>query len=82
MKKFWDWMKDKKYITWGDDLDIYFIEMDCGTHLSKVPKQMIIGYMIEYLLSKENFKRIPADIYFNQMNINEFYVYLEKEISE
>ena len=82
MKKFWIWMENKKYKGTGALYKNAIFDKPHSMSVSYPTNQMLIGYMIEYLLSKEKFKRIPADIYFNQMNINEFYVYLEKEISE
>lgn len=51
MKKFWQWMKEKDYPDLKAE-DLIVDNMITGEYKkikSKIPKQMLIGYMIEYL---------------------------------
>ena len=60
MKKFWNWMEKKKYSFIGNNIGEFHFEdnwllhrkengdMDCIS----IPKQMLVGYKIEYLFWK------------------------------
>lgn len=49
MNKFWEWMKEKKYAI--ENCGYCIINNDTGTFIHST-KQMLIGYMIEYILAK------------------------------
>lgn len=79
MIKFWDWMNKKNY---GRDLGkekvVFFTSHVFGRQASK---QMLVGYMIEYLLDKEVTFEIEFLNWDDKQTINEIYNYLEKKIN-
>jgi hypothetical protein len=68
MNKFWKWMEEKGY---GDSHRLLY---DCNK--VNQPKQMLVGYMIEYLFDNEKYiyntccKTIEEmyDFYLNEIN--------------
>lgn len=86
MNKFWQWMEKKGYgklrprcayliynSNWGAEQEYEDIqEVDCPT------KQMLIGYMMEYLYEKSE----STNYFIHLRPTDELYEYLEKEIKE
>ena len=66
MNKFWQWLKQ-----YDNKMYEFF------TYIKR-PKQMYIGFMIEYLFEK----RIGGIELYSSWNINEIYEYLKNEIKE
>jgi hypothetical protein len=52
MNKFWEWMTEKKYAPSMNLTGFIIVIGDEGETAIKATKQMLFGYMIEYLLSK------------------------------
>ena len=82
MNKFWEWMKEKKYSK-------NYVVMFSGKKgtLGPIPKQMMIGYMLEYLTEEKgqamgigtaDNKRIQEGYAFE--SIEQYYHRLVKEI--
>jgi len=86
MKKFWKWMEKKGYISIATAITKglmkgYQINGDrksnsCNTCCSPT-KQMLIGYMIEYLYEKEIY-----DFPINPRGTEKIYNYLKQKIEE
>jgi hypothetical protein len=74
MDKFWDWMLEKKYSNMKE-----FILSPLDYEFIFAEKQMLIGYMIEYMLE---FGGDPAYRLRNARNINEAYELLKNRIEE
>ncbi len=65
MEKFWEWMRLKNYGEYKPRLkNKYQIIFKSQTYFSSpdMPKQMLLGYMIEYSYEKYDFM-IGADLY-------------------
>lgn len=84
--KFWQWIEEKGYIFNLDDyeklpyIECEVIKMPCSYSAKiELPKQMIIGYMIEYLIKNEAEFRVT---YFESYSIDNVYDYLEDKINE
>ena len=80
MKKFWDWMKERDYggiYNFEPYLNIGVDNM-AGCTTGEVPKQMLIGYMIEYLKDQE--KHISGKAGFPE--INSYYELLKQYIED
>ncbi len=73
MKKFLEWMEDKYRYSFKSTMD--FTEK---SFLRYYHKQMLIGYMIEYLMSKGLFRIGPE----GEKTINQYYQYLKQEMKE
>lgn len=69
MDRFWEWMIEKGYdeSCEGEDDYTYYVYRD-------MPKQMFIGWMIEYLFKHNEIIVLPHG------DIEEVYEYLEKQI--
>ena len=90
MDKFWEWMEDKGK-TWHDEFK-YYLFVDDGGIIARycIPtKQMLIGYMIEYLYCYKNCDDIYSGItdleiqYLDgKCSIIDIYNNLEKAIQE
>ena len=90
MKKFWDWMKFKKVVL-SDHVLSYvstkaFVIEESGviykgsqTDHAKLPEEMLIGYMIEYLFDQGiNFDLSNS----SHFGLEDVYEYLEYLINE
>ena len=81
MNKFWNWMKQQSYITSWDD-DGGFINFSDGVHHTYIKhylsKQMLIGYMIEYIYEKDSYIEFPSSVH----DIENIYDYLKRRIEE
>lgn len=76
MNNFWSWMEENGY----GYKDMYVQILDYSDDFVKAPKQMLIGYMIEYLLGKD--RKFLINIYIDFEGIEDFYNYLEDSIKE
>jgi len=85
MKKFWNWMKEKEYggqISYNYDKDRKYINNETQqTRLELPTKQMLIGYMIEYLLTKHIFVGMPSNSD-KDRSIEDYYKVLQEEIEK
>ncbi len=94
MEKFWEWMQEKGLIKYDDgsefdvkiqNRNIWWYDSSYGIwHPFPVPKQMLIGYMIEYLI--EN-KVAPTPVMnsISNGNIEKFNIYyhaIELQVKE
>jgi hypothetical protein len=83
MKLFWEWMIKNKYAVTEENEDIiyygYEFEYDNRYFLSK---QMLIGYMIEYLFFSGYDCDILSGMKYNTHDIDDFYNYLVEKIEE
>lgn len=75
MKEFWDWMKKNGY---GYE-EMYIQILDYSDNFCEMPKQMLIGYMIEYLLTKNTYCKIGTNEH-EEENIDQYYNRLIKWI--
>ncbi len=93
MKKFLIWMHEKRYVEYKFKNQGYtfpytkYGEEDSpscfgyeGKMFFKIPTQMLIGYMIEYLLNNGMVDTYDILSECFAQNINDVYNYLEKEI--
>lgn len=80
MKKFWDWMDEKDYgfERNGNERLIAHYDVDRKTTIF-IKKQMLIGYMIEYM--SDNFK-METITYGHAIPIEELYNDLKLRIEE
>jgi hypothetical protein len=83
MEKFWKWMKEKGYATINTYTKRIII---CNIWKEKIPNQMLIGYMIEYIRDKIKdvvSKKAPEDmiIYYSKSEILERmkYIWLKED---
>lgn len=73
MEEFFTWMEEKKYAT--DDCNCETVLIDMHDKYVYFTKQMLIGYMIEFLLEKEYLPEVIID-----KSVDETYKSLMKDI--
>ena len=80
MNKFWKWMKIKEYSKYREDENKYYINWD----YDEFTKQMLIGYMIEYLIEHNELIIEISKEYFiyGYRNIDTVYKQLENLINK
>ena len=79
MKLFWKWMEKKGYADLRDYInnEYYIINKNKNSGVALKPeKQMLIGYMMEYILYKNN----QAEWIYTGKNIDDVYDILIKEV--
>jgi hypothetical protein len=77
MKKFWEWMKNNNNAYYDGENSLLTIGTSGGFEDIEPTKQMLIGYMIEYL---HDIGVIHKTLF--NMNIEGVYLYLEDLINE
>lgn len=84
MNKFWKWMKKKEYKEDGSFDEIQGSLYDTANNPVYFTKQMIIGYMIEYIIEKFNksFLEVPKETFkfTHGMDIEDYYNKLKEII--
>ena len=86
MDEFWNWMRGKGYtiretICMGDKfIEIYKEYIYIQYLKEKIPKQVLIGYMIEYL-TEMKYEYIRDLFDFDNISIDDIYNNLEKAIN-
>lgn len=80
MDAFWHWMENKQYAFKDNFHQYYLDDLKKDTTFEGVSptKQMLIGYLREYLCEKDHTLLIHAK--FHLMKTNELYSYLEDKI--
>jgi hypothetical protein len=86
MEKFWEWMREKGYGYMGSKGDVFiygkneFYKDDSDLCFANPPKQMLIGYMIEYLVYNDY--TIVDDIFYHgcPQGVSDVYNHLEQII--
>lgn len=88
MKKFWKWMEEKEY---AKNMPIHESSKEkrlLMRYCSRVPSpnQMLIGYMIEYLIENKEYDNFIDSIYlvhlYDALGIDILYKDLKKKIEE
>ena len=83
MKKFWEWMRNKKYV-YIDNYNHKFLENCIDKCSNQFTKQMLIGYMFEYIFEQNKLIiDIPKEYFiFGHKNIYTLYKQLKQMIKE